>query len=345
MQPLAKLWDLFADQYAQQLKRQGARGGHRGVVRVADMSLALEGLDQGDAQKFYHADPADLHWSKKDPGAWRLLGRDRYEAVFHSQLHTPYPAANRVPVTWFRNRKRESRPTLLIIHGLRMADYHGMDRLPAWFAAHGIDAVLLDLPYHMRRTPDGYYSGQLGYVPDTTWLLAMFRQCVVDFRAVALWLQGQGIGPVGTFGISLGALIGLVLACVAPEVRFTIALVPGVDIHDCIQNTHEMSAFLARYRRDFGEEHPLIADENFYRLLSPIGMDLAHPPENLFMASALEDRFITPGLARQTADRWGLGPENFHLYDTGHISCLTANPPLYADVDRFLRRVGRGAVA
>jgi dienelactone hydrolase len=52
------------------------------------------------------------------------------------------------------------------------------------------------------------------------------RQAIADTRALVAWLRAQGCSRVGVWGLSLGAWLGGMLACVEPGLHFAVMMMP-----------------------------------------------------------------------------------------------------------------------
>ena len=65
----------------------------------------------------------------------------------------------------------------------------------------GIGAVLLENPFYGSRKPAGQVRSQLHHVSDLFVMgLALILECLVLMK----WLEGEGLGPVGLTGVSMG---------------------------------------------------------------------------------------------------------------------------------------------
>ena len=65
----------------------------------------------------------------------------------------------------------------------------------------GIGAVILENPFYGTRKPRKQTRSQLLHVSDLFLLgLSIMLECLV----IKKWLEGEGLGPVGLTGISMG---------------------------------------------------------------------------------------------------------------------------------------------
>lgn len=337
---LSELMDGVAQAYGDTAK---AMKGTQDLPKapVPDVRHLLKGRPAKDPQAFYglKETPA-IRW-QKTVSRYALAGLDTYEGTFPSPLYTPFPANNRVRVVWAKHRDRQPRPTVIILHGLVMPDYAGMDQLPFWFRLHGMDGVLIDLPYHMSRTPAHVNSGDLALRANADWVLSVMLQCVLDIRALAAWLRENTPTPaIGYFGISLGAYLGLLLSCVCRDFDFGMSVVAVVDTLEAFLRFEDLGEEILSYEKEMGHDHPIRTDPRMDTLLSPLHMKLLQNPDSIFMANGEFDHLVPPDHALQFANKWKL--PHFHLYPAGHISTITANPPMWRELHQFMALAGSG---
>lgn len=302
----------------------------------------LDDRDMKSPTKFFEVRTIpEMKW-KKQFSHFNLVGMESYHCEFPSPLETPFDVNNRVKATWVKQPGPHPRPVVLILHGLVMPDYAGMDQLPLWFKLHGLDGVILDLPYHMSRTPEKTTSGAMAIKAEADWLLAMVLQCIVDIRTLGLWFKQEGVASsLGYFGISMGAYLGLILSCCAKEIDFGISLVGVVDLVEGLMRFEDVKGDVEAWEKHNEAEHPMKKDKRVRALLNPLQMKLLQRPESLFMANGEFDHLVTPYEAQAFADKWHL--PHFHLYPTGHISTLTVNPAMIRHLNSFLKMVGKGS--
>ena len=71
---------------------------------------------------------------------------------------------------------------------------------------NGIGAVLLENPFYGSRKPASQVRSQLNHVSDLFVMgLALICECLVLLK----WLEGEGIGPVGLTGVSMGGHVSV----------------------------------------------------------------------------------------------------------------------------------------
>ncbi len=265
----------------------------------------------------------------------RLPFLDIHDGAFRSALDSPFPENNTVYAKHFRvSRNGAGGPTILMIHGWKMDDYAYFDWWCWRFAAWGLNSMLIDMPYHIRRTPKGSFSGQLLLTEDTLWNLATLRQSFADTQLAANWLRAQGAGPLGTFGVSYGAFIAGIYACRADNSDFAILGMPPMDTVDVLKKT------------ELGEQWRKIDARGGVSMLSdplvpPIfNLSAARPRvpnSNIFIAMGIYDKLVEPDSIHETARLWG-GLPWLREYPTGHINTFALNFAFIEDVRRFLKK-------
>jgi len=121
---------------------------------------------------------------------------------FTSPAATPYAENNVVHGRFFPGTKK-GKAVLVLPHWNAPHDAH--NALARMFAKFGLTALRLSLPYHDYRMPaelqraDYAVSSNIGRTIDAT------RQAVLDIRAAADWLEGQGYERLAIVGTSLGS--------------------------------------------------------------------------------------------------------------------------------------------
>jgi len=123
---------------------------------------------------------------------------------------------------WWRHAGREA-PAVVCLHGYASGDPR-IDRLAFGVGAlyeAGLDVLLFTLPFHGRRRPRGARkSGEGFFARNLARTNEAFAQTVFEVRALMRHLQGAGCGPIGAFGMSLGAYAAALLAAIEPRLAF-----------------------------------------------------------------------------------------------------------------------------
>lgn len=78
----------------------------------------------------------------------------------------------------------------------------------------GVGSLLLENPFYGSRKPKAQVRSQLQHVSD---LLVMGLALILECHLLLLWLEGDGLGPVGLTGISMGGHNASLAAALHPK--------------------------------------------------------------------------------------------------------------------------------
>lgn len=254
------------------------------------------------------------------------------EFRFTSTIATPWAENNVVYGKLYRagNRWRE-RPTVVLLHGWNgeLGYYYQFPALAHRLARAGVNAAMLELPYHARRKPPqndavrNFISHNLHRMVEATY------QATSDIRALMEWLSHQGSPTVGLWGISLGAWLGGLVACHEPATRFAVLMSPVVRMDRAVQEL----PFCEPVRRSLAQV-PLPLDP--FNLVSYRPVPTL---KDILMIESRFDLFAGVDTIEELWAAWGQ-PEIWRLRH-GHISIL-ASPFV---MERTVRWVAAHATA
>jgi pimeloyl-ACP methyl ester carboxylesterase len=251
---------------------------------------------------------------------------------FSSPVKTPWPENNVVHGKLYRaGAKWRDRPSVILLHGWNgELGYYWQFPALAWrLARAGVNAAMLELPYHAQRKPQApgavqnFISHNLHRMAEGT------QQSVSDIRALLGWLAGQGSPAIGLWGISLGAWLGGLVACHEPATDFAVLMSPVVRMDRAVEEL----PFCAPVRHSLKEAGlPLDA----FNLVSH------RPMTRREKILIIESRFDLFASAETIEELWGAWdePEIWRLRH-GHISIL-ASPFV---MERTVRWVAKKAGA
>ncbi|MEW6202713.1 MAG: alpha/beta hydrolase family protein, partial [bacterium] len=148
---------------------------------------------------------------------------------FTSYIVTGHDRNDVVYGHFYKKRGKSDLPVVILLHGWRMGDYIVFERFRRLFMHKGWNSVIVDLPYHMNRTPAASFSGEYMFTSHSLRTLEALRQSVIDVRSVVNWLKERGVERVGVFGVSFGALLSGILACVDEDIDFSILVAPPAE--------------------------------------------------------------------------------------------------------------------
>lgn len=263
------------------------------------------------------------------PGDWQWRTDRRFQFTSASTKGLDASRNSIVPGRIYVARPASlARPTMVMLHGWNAeAGYY---TLFPWLArrlnAAGINAAMFELPFHGQRkparnssaAPTNFLSGDLLHV------IAAVQQAVADARALISWLRSQGCEQVGVWGVSLGAYLTGVLACVEPRLAAAVLLTPVVRIDRLIAEV-SFCAPLRRSLRGSGLD------------LAPMNLMNHTPrlvPDNILLAASEHDLFAPIATVEELCVAW----QQPHLWRRahGHISVLLS-VPLMTRVVRFVK--------
>jgi dienelactone hydrolase len=157
-----------------------------------------------------------------------------YSLSYPSPVVTQFPENNTVPLRIYLPVQRSGPiPVVLLLHYLGATDLKVERSVTAELVKRGVASVIVALPYHLGRTPPGFFSGELAIQPDPEKLVTTMTQSVLDVRRAVDWIYSRpefDQARVGIGGTSLGAIVATL--AYALEERFARAtfMLAGVDL-------------------------------------------------------------------------------------------------------------------
>ena len=253
-----------------------------------------------------------------------LPGGDVVRLDYETDFQATFPEARadamdrcnaRGVALWWRHAGR-GHPTMLCVHGYR----GGQTWLEALafeavsFYRAGVDVVLYILPYHGARTPaDARHSGEPFFDMDLVRTNEAFARAIYELRALARFFAASGSGPVGAFGMSLGAYTTALLATVEP-LAFAAAMIPVVSFADRWWCEGENDPWLAVALAN-GWSRAGVQD--ILRVHEPLARPVRVARDRLLVIGARGDGICTPHHADLLWEHWGR--PRIHWYTGGHL--------------------------
>jgi hypothetical protein len=234
-----------------------------------------------------------------------------------------------VELEWFESRA-PGRRAAIVFNPILGGDYPLERGLCRFFAAHGFHVALVH-----RRTI------KLSPEHEVAHLELLLRQGVLRIRQVVDWMaQQERVDPerLGSFGISMGGIAGVIAAAVEPRLRAHVVALAGGSIPDVLLTSHDrlLTRLRARYL-----VHRRMEPARLYELLQqhittdPIRLAPAVDPGQFLMIIALADRTI----GRANAFRlWrAVGRPRAVFLPLGHYTAYLALPYVKRVSLRFFR--------
>ncbi len=235
--------------------------------------------------------------------------------TFPSAINSDKPNNDTVAGWWAYRPGRETAPTIIFAHGWMAYDPGLWLRMPlAWAEPLGYNVLMIELPYHMSRTPPGTRSGELSITADLPAAVVSAQQGVSDIRQVVKWLRAQGVGKIGLMGKSLGGLMSSLTVVAEPELDCAILMIPAVDAGASLW--HSTYTRLVRY--DLAKQG---IDEAMTSqalgAMNPARQRPAIDPQKVLIIVATADRACPPAETEKLAANWQAPIERIPL---GHLS-------------------------
>jgi hypothetical protein len=182
-----------------------------------------------------------------------------------------------------------------------------------WYR-HGLDVALVTLPFHGSRAGgSARFSGEVFTSPHVGRVSEAVRQSVHDVGLVVRWLRRETGGPVGLFGLSLGAYVSALMAGLRDDLDFVVPLMPPVCMGDLAWRFFQGSR---HYRPD--ECPSLVEMQNLYRVHSPLTHRLRVPRERLLIVAGRGDRIVPPEHPLALWRHWG--EPAIHWFSGSHLA-------------------------
>jgi len=241
----------------------------------------------------------------------------RRDFTFPSSVPTKYLHNRHAIVQTYSNDRGLHYPAVITLHGLMTPTLIAHRPFFRAIAEAGASAYALELPYHLRRTPPGFVSGELFFTADLETSFLAVQQAVAEVRQLIHYLREAGAPVIGLMGFSLGAWMSALVASCEPEVDFALFAMPPSHLNDVLWQTRLGEPL----RRQFESRGwTTAATQPFYQFLDPANLSLLIPAERRELFAAEFDHFI-PFQYTQKLQRLWQHP-NLRVYPSGHIGLL-----------------------
>ena len=307
------------DWFSIQLARLSVHSGHATDEHAA-AAQAL--LDHPDFFCDFVVAPHDLRFG------------DRHEFTFASPLTTPWSNNNVVHGRLFRCGKHwRDKPAVILLHGWNAETGYRVlfPYLARRLVRAGVNAAMIELPYHCRRKPRGGDAIRNFLSDDLERVIEATRQSIADTRAMLAWLTAQGCPRAGLWGISLGAWLGGLVACTDKRTNFAVLMTPVSRLDRVIDELD----FCAPIRRRL---------EGASVRLERLNLVTHRPrpsPQNILTIQSAHDLFAPSETIEELWRSWG-EPEMWRMAH-GHISILMSRPIMERTINWVGQQTGSQA--
>ena len=263
----------------------------------------------------------------------KLLSREPRSgySIDRLELSAPAdPAKRPIRLDWYRTARPGRRP-MVILSPILAGNDLCIREFAGFYAARGMQAVIV----YRQKEP---------FSPDRPLkdLEEHFRQTVIEMRQALDWLSTQEeVDPrrIGSFAISLGAILTVILAAVEPRVRCSVFGLPAGHLAEILMTSQDK--VIRKRRTAYLEKHGWDEERGLKELQQvivsePMRAAGAVDPKRVLVIAGLFDRVLG---FRRSLDLWeALGRPSLIVLPTGHYTAYLATPYLKLATYSFLSR-------
>ena len=303
-----------------------------------DLSGVTDPAIRQDLASFDPAEPvATFRWEAREVPA--RPGGTCLEVRFPSPLPSGIAENDVVWCRYYAPRglaPGERAPAALVLHHLG-GDFGIEATLADYLAKTGVAALEVEFPFYGPRKPkDASKLPKRLFDGDPEAGLQATRQAVADVRRAADWLLSRpDVDParLGSVGISLGGILGSIVAGVDPRFRRNVLAIAGGDLPAILLHDSNETKKMRQLFQERGIGRPEL--EGFLRPIEPLRYASRIHTRGLLMVNAKRDEVI-PRAA--TDALWhAAGEPEIVWYDTGHATIAAFLLDLFGHVrDWFL---------
>jgi pimeloyl-ACP methyl ester carboxylesterase len=238
----------------------------------------------------------------------------------HSLSDSPYPVSGAWPEVdrvWLRRwtpTASDSGTTIVGVHGIVQRGTRWFDWMAERLCPQGHRILTVDSPFNFRRTPYGYFPGQLILGGDLEHQLAVARQAVRDTWQMVRSEQAAG-RRVLLCGVSYGGWVSLLVSLLADDLAGVVVVTPPVNT---LRLLREGGTLIRAVRSGLGRV-PLDFEE-ISRRTRPLVPALWQPRLNghrVRLHAARYDRFVKADHIAELSAAWGAP---LRMWPAGHFA-------------------------
>ncbi|MCF6159476.1 MAG: abhydrolase domain-containing 18 [wastewater metagenome] len=260
-------------------------------------------------------------------------GIDFFDIQFPSPVKTRHRENNTAYGYYFKASDRKNPTSAIFLHGWGRKDLRAEKRYALKFVKNGINCLLLKLPFHFERTPEGTSNGEYTFTGDVIRSIEGVRQCITEIRVTSSWLREQG-EKIVIGGISLGGMMSH-LAMAVERFDAGITITAGGNNAGIIWD-----GIATKGVRDdlIGAGITREQADHVFRVVNPSVIAKHNKTENVFMINGLYDEIIP---TRYSIELWeALGRPGIKWYPCAHVSIVFFMRSIFNDIIRFIPKIG-----
>jgi len=250
--------------------------------------------------------------------------------TFTSPVKTRYGENNLVYGKLFSPARDIPLLAIVVLHGWSRPALTLEERLCLALGQRGIVSLLITLPYHLQRAPEGSWSGEYALSGDVLRTIYGFRQSVQEVRAVIPFLKRYS-ERVGVLGISLGGMIAHVVMDLE-DMDFGVSLLAGGNTAGIV-----WEGIATRDIRKQIQKAGITREQlnQLWGVIDPARLARHNRVKRILMINGLYDQVIPP---KFTLELWeSLGRPPIRWYPCAHISFFFFLKRIINDVMHFIR--------
>ena len=321
---------------------------HKHLSRV-DLSSWQEWLDFYAGGRWargetFFEEPRSLPLVTEEP-LFELPGGEVVDLSFESQYEPRFERAREEFLSFAANRvfhgrmwwhKNSARATIVALHGWTMDDARvtSLAFLPGVFYKLGLNMVIVDLPFHGRRSVKDSQGEKVIFPgPHIARTNEGIAQSIHDLRILRRWLDAKGLKTVGCMGMSLGGYLSALWASLE-ELAFAVLIVPVADLAALAWEVVSM-------REEFEEILSRGITEGDLERAFNIHCPLRHTPKlpinRRMIVAGLADHIVPARHPHLLWEHWGY-PE-IHWLSGGHLAHFKRSGAVQK-ISEFFARLG-----
>ncbi len=308
------------------------RAQDKGTARVRTLPPAIAD-DIPSLREFEVADQ-DFTWELK-------LVKDgakvaEYQLTYPSPVKTDIAENNTVWAHfWLPKDDQKKRPAVVLLHWLG-GNFAPLELVGRRFAERGIASMMIYLPHYGRRAAKDAEKREKMISPDFEETLSSFKQAVLDVRRAGDWLAARpdiDRFRIGLMGISLGSLVGSLVAGVDPKFTRVVLVIGGGDLAAICFNDAKETRRIKRKLEGDGTTPDQLREK--LRAVEPLTYARRADPSSILMINAENDEVIPRACTEKLWEAFG--KPKISWYKSSHALIVLALDSILKDAADHLK--------